>query len=65
MARQAQYPDQIVVLVSKEVGAKLRDLDELTGLGISDVTRQCIDEGLPAVTKRLKSQARQAAKAAS
>lgn len=65
MARQAQYPDQVVVLVSREVGAELRDLGEKTGLGISDVTRQCIDEGLPAVRTRLKSQIRKAARTAS
>lgn len=65
MARKAQYPDQLVVLVSEERGQKLRELDEETGLGISEITRQCIEEGWPAVSKRLKSQARKAARTAS
>ena len=65
MARRAQYPDQVVILVSEAVGAELRELGELTGLGISDVARQCIDEGLPAVSKRLRGQVRRAARSAS
>jgi hypothetical protein len=55
MARESQYPDQLVVLVSEERGSGIRELDELTGLGISEITRQCIEEGWPAVSKRLKA----------
>lgn len=65
MARQAQYPKQVVILVSNEVDARLRKLDEKTGLGMSEIARRAIDNGLEAVERELGGSRRKSVRTAS